>query len=30
MNILGVIGGYINFDHWKWTGLKNIRYEGEK
>ena len=30
LNILGVVGGKINSDHWKWTGLKNVRYEVEK
>ena len=24
------VGGDINSDHWKWTGLKNVRYEVEK
>ena len=26
LNIVGVVGGWINSDHWKWTGLKNARY----
>ena len=30
VDFLGVVGGEINSDHWKWTGLKNVRYEVEK
>ena len=30
VDIVGVVGGEIDSDHWKCTGLKNIIYEVEK